>query len=278
MLVCGCDTDTSRGVTGIRPLFSKIRTHLLVQFCLSQVAGLIIAILIGKAVSGAEIPVTMPANVFLSGIAGVGASATGMVVFRLPWWWGFINLMFPLTISITLAADMPAWWFAVCFLALAVVYRNAGSTRIPLYLSNRATATAVAGLLPRGDSPQAVDLGSGIGGIVGDMARCRPDCHFTGIENAPLPFAFSLVRHWFWCLPNLTFRYGNLWSTRLDAYDLVYCFLSPVPMTRLYQKARTEMRPGTTFVSNSFHVPEIPPDKVIKLGDKRRTRLFIWHM
>ena len=49
-------------------------------------------------------------------------------------------------------------------------------------------------------------------------------------------------------------------------------------MAALYEKAEAEMRPGSIFVSNSFAVPGVPADEVIRIDDARETELFVWRM
>ena len=41
---------------------------------------------------------------------------------------------------------------------------------------------------------RAVDIGSGLGGLVLELARRRPDSVFMGIELAPLPWLLSWLR------------------------------------------------------------------------------------
>jgi hypothetical protein len=47
-------------------------------------------------------------------------------------------------------------------------------------------------------------------------------------------------------------------------------------MTRLYSKARQEMMPGSQLISNSFGVPDIAPDEVVSIEDRRQTELLIY--
>jgi hypothetical protein len=61
-------------------------------------------------------------------------------------------------------------------------------------------------------------------------------------------------------------------------YDLVYAFLSPVPMAAVWRKARAELRPGSLLVSNSFPLPEREPDALIEVGDRRRTVLYVYRI
>jgi hypothetical protein len=46
---------------------------------------------------------------------------------------------------------------------------------------------------------------------------------------------------------------------------VVYAFLSPAPMPRLWEKICAEMKPGSLFISNSFPVPGQAPDRVIEV-------------
>ena len=73
-------------------------------------------------------------------------------------------------------------------------------------------------------------------------------------------------------------QWRSLWKVELAEFDVAFAFLSPVPMTALWQKALAEMRPGTLFISSSFGVPGQTPDRVIKVDDSRQTQLLVWQM
>ena len=65
--------------------------------------------------------------------------------------------------------------------------------------------------------------------------------------------------------PNIRWRWDDLWQADLGNYDVVYAFLSPAPMPRLWEKVQAEMKPGSLFISNSFPVPGATPDQVIEV-------------
>ena len=67
--------------------------------------------------------------------------------------------------------------------------------------------------------------------------------------------------------PAISVSWGDFWSTDLARYDVVYAYLSPAAMPRLWEKARREMRPGSLFVSNGFAVPGVAATRMIPLGD-----------
>jgi hypothetical protein len=108
------------------------------------------------------------------------------------------------------------------------------------------------------------------------LARERPDGCFTGVENAPATWLIGRLRTA--GLANCDWRWGDMWRTDLAAYNVVYAFLSPAPMTALWQKIRHEMRPGSLFISNSFAVPDVEANSVTDVDDTRRTRLFCYRL
>ena len=71
---------------------------------------------------------------------------------------------------------------------------------------------------------------------------------------------------------------GTSVLTFVLSIPLYTSFLSPAPMERLFAKAKAEMKPGSLFISNSFHVPNEPPTRIVELDDKRQTQLFVWEL
>ena len=192
--------------------------------------------------------------------------------------WVALNGLLPMAAVLALAADLPGWVYGAAFAILVLTYWNAFRERVPLYLSNRETCRAVAGLLPDTAGPSFLDLGSGFGGPALAVADIRPDARVIGIESAPIPFAVGRLRLAARSRPHARLVLGDIWGHDLSPYDVVYAFLSPAPMARLFRKADAEMRPGTLLVSNSFEVPGQPPDEIRTLADRRRTRLMLWRM
>jgi SAM-dependent methyltransferase len=154
-------------------------------------------------------------------------------------------------------------WFLLAFILLLLVYRGALSGQIPLYLSNPQTVDALETLLANREAPRFLDLGAGVGSTLIPLADRRPDGEFIGVENAPLTWfigrLLGLGR------PHLHLRWGNLWQTPLADVDVVYAFLSPVPMADLWQKIEREMKPGSLFISNSFPVPGVVPSHIVEV-------------
>ena len=101
---------------------------------------------------------------------------------------------------------------------------------------------------------------------------------FDGIELAPLPAAISKLRAVIVSGRNCHISWGSFWKRSLADYDVVFAFLSPVPMPALWDKARAEMRAGSLFVSSTFAVPGQAPERVIDVSDRKRARLHVYRM
>ncbi len=172
----------------------------------------------------------------------------------------------------------PTWIFPIIFLGLAGFYINGVREQVPLYLSNRKTQKAIAELLPSDTNLTFIDLGCGLGDIVTHVANARPQARVIGVETAPLSFLIAWLRAKVFANSNAEVRFQSIWTTDVSNADVVYAFLSPAPMTRLNGKLRTEMKPTSQFISNSFAIPGAEPDEIVSVDDARETQLLIWRM
>ena len=222
------------------------------------------------------------------GLARLGATPSGMILLvaeglaagalsrwlGLPGWWQLINLVFFPAVGVMLVAEIAPGWYLAAFLLLAATSLGAVISRVPLYLSSQRAMAAVAARLPDRAGLHLIDLGCGTGGLLRHLAGVRPDVSLHGVDAAPLPWLISRLR----LGRRAAIRLGSLWDEDLSRFDLVYAYLSPAPMARLWEKARREMRPGSLFISNTFPVPGIEPDETVELNDLSRARLLLWRM
>lgn len=230
---------------------------------------------------GTRADLILPLPLLLA-LQGLIAAGLGQIM-GLAKWWLPINLLLPAAAALALSLALPAWIYPLLFIALALVFWNSAGDRVPLYLTNRTTWHALDGLV-EGEMHDAkmplkvADIGCGLAGALLFLARRHPGTAFVGIESAPLPFALARLRAAVSGLPNLTIVYGDLWKQDLGDFDLVYCFLSPEPMPRLYEKAKREMRAGSLLASNSFRVPDIKADDILRVEDTRETELLLYRL
>lgn len=197
-----------------------------------------------------------------------------------PRWWTAIHCVFmPLAWYVS-SLDIPPGWFLLGFITLLLFYRGAVTSRVPLYLSNRPTATALIALAQAHHCRTMIDLGAGFAGIVSTFNKQVAQIHASGVENAPLSWLIGAINLRLFTPSGAqhSWHYGSFWNTPLSSYDLVYCFLSPEPMPALWEKARQEMQPGSLFVSNSFPIPDIAPTTTIDVEDGRCTTLYCYQL
>jgi hypothetical protein len=190
-----------------------------------------------------------------------------------PPWWHPIHLCFMPLVVMASKLNLAPHWYLGAFVALLIVYWRVPQSRVPLYLSSHQVASVVASLLPD-QGGRAMDLGCGNGAFLRSLARLRPDCSFIGVEYAPLPWLWARLT----CagLDNCRIDFGDYWHHSIADFNLVYAFLSPAPMSRLWGKAAAEMRPDAWLVSNSFEVPGQEAAQVLRVTDRRMTRLYCY--
>ena len=198
---------------------------------------------------------------------------------RLAGWWLPIQLLFIPALVLMLELDIPPDFFLAAFLILLAVYWSTFRTQVPLYLSSHKVWQALEDFLPGANSGfRFIDLGSGLGGVLTHLSRIRPDGHYSGVESAPLPFLWGWLRVKLGGYRNCDMHWGSIWDCNLAQYDVVFAYLSPVPMERLWHKARAEMNPGTVFISSTFAVPEQLPHETVQVDDLHHSTLFVWRM
>lgn len=208
---------------------------------------------------------------------GQGVLAAGLgALLKSERWWIAIHLAFSPALVAALRLDLPPAAPLAVLAGLTFVFWTTFRGDVPLFLSSRAAADALLGLLPQRPDLQVIDLGAGTGGLLRRLALARPDARFTGIEHAPLPYLAARLNTR--SQANLVVRRSDLWREPLGGQDVVYAFLSPRVMPRLWQKARAEMQPGALLVSSSFPVPGVDPGQVIEVADRRGTRLYCYRM
>ncbi|TNC98473.1 MAG: hypothetical protein FD121_622 [Gallionellaceae bacterium] len=193
-------------------------------------------------------------------------------------WWLYIQLAFLPSMLLVYSLDIPPTLFLVAFVIMLVVYWSAFRTQVPLYLSSNKVWQALETQLPANQSFTFIDLGSGLGGVLTHLAKTHPHGHYHGVEYAPLPFVWSWLRIKLGKHKNCTVQWGSMWDSDLSQYDVVFAYLSPVPMERLWHKARAEMQTESVFISNTFAVPDHPPQSTLTVEDLHTSTLYIWKM
>jgi len=240
-------------------------------FLFYTVAGQLIAA--GCAIGAWELTGSMAIALFLATVA----SYLIALFLKLSTPWKVMNCVLPSSIACSLAVPLPSWVFCAPFLALLAIYAPALWTRVTYYPTSRAAYPLILAELPA-DSPfTLIDIGCGMGDLLLFLERHRPTGHFVGIEIGVVPFLVSKVKALLYGHGRISVKFQSVYKTPLDDFDFVYAFLSPAAMTQVWSKAYREMKPGSTFITNSFEVPEKPSYQV-NIKDHRKGVLFMHRM
>jgi hypothetical protein len=207
-----------------------------------------------------------------AGVAVLLATASGQA----PWWIVMHSVFAPAALLLDRVGP-PPWVYLGCAGLIALTNPNALRDRVPLFLSSRAARDRLLELLPVDRAVRFIDVGCGFGGVVAAVGRERPTLECLGLETAWIPYLVSRVR----CatVPNpVTVCRRDLWQHDLSSADVVYAYLSPVPMARLWRKVVAEMRPGSLLVSNTFAVPDVEPMAELPVYDSTGSVLYVYRI
>lgn len=135
----------------------------------------------------------------------------------------------------------------------------------PVFVRSSAERLATMLQLPQIQSgDRLLDMGSGDGKVVIALAKRFPKCTVVGVEFNPLLVQTSKNAIKAACLDGrITIVCQSFWKTDLSNFDVVFLYGTSYIMEKLEKKVRTEMRPGTQFVSNYFKFPTLKPKKTI---------------
>ncbi len=189
--------------------------------------------------------------------------------------WKIANLLIAPATVYLMPLGIPDWLLIVFLSFLFLLYVPTFWTRVPYYPTSFPMYKAILSELPENKEFTFLDLGSGFGGVLKFLAKQRPSGRFVGVEISPLAFIISKIRFLF--SKNIEIRFVDFWKLDLAQFDIVYAFLAPGPMEKVWKKVNTELKPGALFLNNSFEV-STPPDKVVEVNDRRATRLFVHKM
>lgn len=237
---------------------------------LLQIAAFPLTLAVTWLLASAGVPMSYLAVALVQGMLAAGLSWWR----ALASWWRLIQFVFPPALVGAAALAIPPAVFLALFLFLLLLYWSTYRTQVPYYPSGRRVREAVAALLPARCPVRVIDIGSGLGGLVLDLARRGPGIDATGIELAPLPWLVSRLRarlgH-----SRARFIRGDYHTLNFGEFDLVFAYLSPAAMDALWRKAAREMRPGALLVSYEFPIHDRRPNRTV-YPTEGGPALYIW--
>ncbi|HZV98944.1 MAG TPA: class I SAM-dependent methyltransferase [Methylophilaceae bacterium] len=194
----------------------------------------------------------------------------------MPRWWHAIHFIFPLAVWAMLHWQLPSSIYLYGFVLSVSLFWTTFRSQVPFYPSGAAARRELDRLLPKNRQISMVDIGSGLGDLAMHISASRPGSRIVGVEIAPLPWLISRMRAWF-RKSSARFDYGDYRKLDFADFDVVFAYLSPAAMTALWQKACTEMRPGTLLISYEFEIEGVPCVTYFQENDDV-PKMYVWQM
>lgn len=191
--------------------------------------------------------------------------------------WRVLNAALPTAVMFSFATAIPSWAFLAPLLILAAIYGPALWTRVPYYPTSNAAYPLILAELPTDRPFTFVDIGCGFGDLIFFLRKHRPNGTFVGVEIGLLPYLVAYAKTTLGGDSRVTIFYKDMWKLSLRDFDFVYAFLSPAAMNRVWTKAMKEMKPESTFITNSFETGT-SPSYAVQVKDERDSSLFIHKM
>ncbi len=122
-----------------------------------------------------------------------------------------------------------------------------------------------------------VDLGSGRGELARTLAKRIPKSKVIGVEMAYFPYhEASLIQRWFGP-SNLSYERQDFWSLDCSPFDAAVLYLGPATSTRMGEKLRQEMKPGSVIVTYTYPLSETwTPDEVVTFRSPFKETLYVY--
>lgn len=112
------------------------------------------------------------------------------------------------------------------------------------------------------------DLGCGDGRLL-IAAEKTAKCNRTeGFEIAPMMYILAKLRAYI-AHSRARIHFKNFFNANLRRANVIFCYLIPNVMPRLAAKLKRECSRGTRIISNTFHIPNLKPLRIIKKQPKK---------
>jgi hypothetical protein len=189
-------------------------------------------------------------------------------------WWRWIHLCFPLAVWGMSQWYVPNELYLAGFIISLSLFWTTYRTQVPFFPSRPVVWQQVAKIIPQTKPVRLIDIGSGLGDMPMYIAKARPDSQIEGIEIAPLPWFISYIRAKF-RRSLAAFKLGDYTALDFAHYDVIFAYLSPAAMLKLWEKASREMQSGSLLISLEFEIPGIIPSMRIE-ASKNSPAIYVW--
>jgi|GEM_PF-266379 len=107
------------------------------------------------------------------------------------------------------------------------------------------------------------DLGCGDGRVVHYMSQTT-QAYCVGIEYSPFHFTMGYLKTRPFRYQNLELRRADMYKVDISEVDVIYIYGSPINInSQLYQKLKTELKPGARIISLDHKVGSFPVERTL---------------
>jgi hypothetical protein len=139
----------------------------------------------------------------------------------------------------------------LCFVVYLLFYIIAFVSSAPFVPSTHRAADSMIALARIIKGKKIYDLGSGDGRLL--FLAAQKGANAVGYELNPILVILTIIKRLFSQTPgSVMVRWQSLWKADIHNAEVVFVYLMPTSMDKLQQKLLSELRPGTTVISNSF--------------------------
>lgn len=223
-----------------------------------------------------ELYLHYPFSIFIYVVCQAVLAAIISSLLNMDWWWRAIQFFFPILVILFSSSQIPSNYYLLAFIILILVYWSSFRTQVPYYPSKPSLLPAILDLLPVEKAITFIDIGSGMGGLLIELSNVNGKSQFSGIEIAPFPWLVSFLRGKYF-KSRVRFLFGDYEKLHFSEYDVVFAYLSPAAMPKLWMKAKREMRSGTILLSYEFIIADVKPDMCIN-KDSNDPTLYVWRI
>jgi len=160
-------------------------------------------------------------------------------------------------------------------LMLLTFITNVFFAKVPYVPSSRARLAQIFKKFPFKKNQLVYDLGCGDGRFL-IQAEKKFGVRAIGYEIAPLPYLIAIIYRLF-SRSKVQIRFANFFKADLRDADLIFCYLYPEIVQKVYQKISLECRPGTKLISNTFSIKNVQPIETY-YDSQKKPQIYIYQI
>ncbi|HEY1096271.1 MAG TPA: class I SAM-dependent methyltransferase [Alphaproteobacteria bacterium] len=119
-----------------------------------------------------------------------------------------------------------------------------------------------------------IDLGSGWGGFVLDMARRLPNWQIDGIEASPTPWVVANCRSISKSISNYRFFIGRMEDHSLKNYDVIYLNQTPRNLQLMLPRLLRALQNDSLILSYQNPLPRLPNPDILNTNGGHRIYMY----